>query len=427
MTMILQFPGDKRRFMAGMYWRHEDRYPNHKALLNGARGRDFWVAVRRTRMRSIQSGFCAPVMDPRKTNRPLPGKVYSLAGALAEVMEEPWLGIFDLGNGLYWYIAVRENYEILPDGDVIGDFDTVDKARRGHAAYGDWRHLEDGGIDRLAELARKARKPPLIRDVRRKPWVPYAMTGGAAGVAVGAVLTGVYFYNQHEEHIEAQKRIALAQRIEIARAMDAKKAAANVPWRTTSLPATFLTGCLEAVSALPFSDQGWVLSQITCVSKGPTWRAMADWTLGPGATTLHRPQGTVGVNGGTVIGDLVGTGPLPTARNSGIAGEPQAEAQLYGIAQLLGAKLRISAAQTAAPHSMPGQKADVRRPVSHHPWQTLDIAMQGSLPVITESADLLNTVPGLRISAMRIPVLTAGKQSNMGMSIIKIVGKLYVQ
>ncbi|MEY2341443.1 type 4b pilus protein PilO2 [Acidithiobacillus sp. IBUN Pt1247-S3] len=439
MALLIQIPGEKRRFLAGMYWRHEDRYPSHKALLDGARGRDFWVAVRRTKMRSIQSGFCEPAMDPvtgmdSRTNKPISGKVYSLAGALAEVLEEPWLGIFDLGNGLYWYIAVRENYEILPDGDVIGDFDTVDRARRGHASYGEWSNLLDGGIDELAELVRKSRKPPLLRDVRRKPWVTPVLFGAGA-VAIGsAVMGGLYFYNQHEAQIEAQKRIAVAHRIAIERAMDAKKAAANVPWRRTPVPSALVSHCLQALSTVPVSKSGWVLHRVQCVaqpSPAGAWRETAAWAIGPGATTLHHPQGILASSGKAITEGIVGQGKLIVPATAGVASASIAQAQLYGIAQLLGIKVRIFPIVSPAGKALPGQqKATAQKGRAHHPWNTFGVMMQCPLPVLQEAAGLLDTVPGLRLSTVIVQGFGFGNGKNnagIGLSTAKIAGKLYVQ
>jgi hypothetical protein len=97
MAVILDIPGDKRRFVAGMYWRHEDRKPSRQSLLDGARKKDWWVVVRRTKSRSYQSGFCPPILNGK--GKPLKGNHVSLAASIAEVLQEPWLGIFDLGNG----------------------------------------------------------------------------------------------------------------------------------------------------------------------------------------------------------------------------------------------------------------------------------------------------------------------------------------
>lgn len=65
--------------------------------------------------------------------RPVSGlaeQIYSLAALLADSHKVPWAGAFDLGDGLWWYIAVRDNYGLMPDGDVVGTFEDIQQARQ---------------------------------------------------------------------------------------------------------------------------------------------------------------------------------------------------------------------------------------------------------------------------------------------------------
>lgn len=432
MAILIQLPGDKRTFVAGMYWRHEDRFPNRKALLEGTRNRDYWVATRRTRAGSIQSGFCEPLEETGRPGKPLKKAVYSLAGAVAEMMEDPWLGIFDLGDGLYWYIAVRDNHEILPDGDVIGDFDTVNQARQGHAAYGDWKSLPDDNIKSLGEILKKFKKPPRIRDLRRKPWVPVVFYGGATALVVGSALGGLVYYHHYEAQVAAEKRMVLMRRMAVIRAMDAKKAAANVPWRTTAMPSHFISTCLNAVSAVRFSENGWILQNVSCQSGvSGAWTASANWLRGPGSTALNHPDGQLTKKGNAVVGDPVGAGHLVTPHDSGIWTENAASTRLYGVTQLLGIVLHLDVIPPAPASHLPVASAnkDKKRKLQK-PWKEIHVALKVPLAETTEASKMLDTTPGLRIQKINIPVIQAtGKKGaeNLDMNTVNMVGDLYVK
>jgi len=191
MPVLIQIPGDKRTFAAGLYWRHEDRKPSRKDLLAGARGSDFWVAQRRTKNRSLQSGFCRPLLqkdllgNSAPSDKPYKGRVYSLAAAVADVLQEPWLGIFDIGEGLYWYIAVRDSYEILPDGDAVGDRYAIEELRRQHAAYGEPTIFRDGNLDDIALLLRQGPKVSPLSDVRKNPMKPLIIAAVSTSTVAG--------------------------------------------------------------------------------------------------------------------------------------------------------------------------------------------------------------------------------------------------
>lgn len=428
MAILIQLPGDKRTFVAGMYWRHEDRFPNRKSLLEGSRNRDYWVTTRRTRAGSIQSGFCEPLEDAGRTDKPLKKTVYSLAGAVAEIMEDPWLGIFDLGDGLYWYIAVRDNHEILPDGDIIGDFDTVNRARQLHVAYGDWKSLPDDNIESLGEILKKTRKPPRIKDLRRKIWVPMVFYGGTTALVVGSALGGMIYYHHYEERIIEEKRIALMHRIAVTRAMDAKKAAANVPWRTTAMPSRFISACLNRAFDVKFSEKGWVLQNIWCQSGvGGTWTASADWMRGIGSTALNHPEGQLAKNGNAVVNDLFGAGRLGIPHDSGIWTEDAASTRLYGVTQLLGMVLHLD---VIPPVPVLDQSKNNKNKTLQKPWKAMHVDLKLPLAEIKEASKMLDTIPGLRIQKINIPVIQAiGKKSveKLNMKTINMTGELYVK
>lgn len=398
---IIRLPGDKRLFVAGMYWRHEDRMPGRQQLLRGARGRDFWTTVRRTANRSVQSGFCAPVLDAQ--GKPQKGKLVSLAATVAEVLQEPWLGIFDLGDGRYWYVAVRDNYEILPDGDVIGDYDTVERIRREHAGYGEWTVFIDGGVDRIIDLVRKAKRQWLVRDVRQRPWV-LPVLGMAALGAAGTV--GLTLLHRHEATLEQERAAAMQRRMEVLRAMAAQQAAANVPWLQSAAPSDFLAACAHAVADTPLSVDGWILRGVLCAQQGAqqgvaSIAVSALWARGEGATTLYRPAGQIDARGERIIGSALSLS-APVATASRLDSLNAASALLYGQAQSLGITVDVDVPADPAQHALPGAQEKPAARGGDALWKPLQVRLSGPAVVLLDSGAFWDAVPGLRLERLVI-------------------------
>lgn len=426
MAAILQIPGDKRRFVMGLYWRHEDRKPARKQLLEGAQGRDTWVTVRRTMSRTLQSGFCAPILNDK--GKPVSGKVVSLAATVAEVLQEPWLGVFDLGNGQYWYIAVRDNYEILPDGDVIGDFDTVERIRREHAGYGEWSEqgFVDGGIDQIAELVRKSQKNWAIRDIRKRPWILPAV---ASVVLAGVVAGGAIAWHRHEEAVEHARLLAAQRRLLVLRAMQAKRTAANVPWLKQPAPGAFLDQCARQMDAVPLSVDGWLLDGMTCTAQGQgrASRVLLDarWSRGMGATALAKPDGILGRRGNHLTGAWGNPTEIPVDRDGELLDENQAVALLYGQAQALGVKAAVAVPNNART-GMPGAP---KGPVHRKPatlWKSLSVSIKGPSALLWNTGGWWDGIPGLRLDRVRVSADASGKNRQAGTN-TQITGTLYVR
>ncbi|MHB1630933.1 MAG: type 4b pilus protein PilO2 [Acidithiobacillus sp.] len=430
MTSIIQIPGDKRLLVAGMYWRHEDRKPNRKRLLEGAQERDYWTTVRRTASRSTQSGFCEPLLNEK--GRPLKGKAVSLAATVAEVLQEPWLGLFDIGNNQYWYIAVRDNYEILPDGDLVGDFDTVERIRREHAGYGEWSVFVDGGIDKIAELVRKSKKTWAVQDVRKRPWIMPAVAGVVlAGVAVG----GMVVWHRHEEAEERTRLLAAQQRMLVLRAMQTRKAAANVPWLKQASPESFLDQCGREIYGVPLSVDGWLLDGMICsgrpVSHAISVSLNAHWRRVMGATALAKPDGVLGRTGNHITGAWGAPVEIPVDRNGELLGAAQAAALLYGQAQALGVKATVSMPNPATRNGMPGAPKPSPHPVSGALWHALSVSIKGPSVLLLNTGSWWNGVPGLRLNQLQVSAETAaGKTGKTGQTQgtnTLITGTLYVR
>lgn len=430
MAAILDIAGNKRRFVAGMYWRHEDRKPSRRALVDGARKKDWWIVVRRTQNRTYQSGFCPPILNDR--GRALTGNKVSLAASVAEVLQEPWLGLFDLGDGRYWYIAVRDNYEILPDGDVIGDYDTVARIREEHASYGEWTVFVDGGLEKIAELVRKSKTAWTIRDIRKRPWmVPLIASGGLILAGAG----GGIVWKHHDDVLRARRIAQTQQRLAVLHAMQARESAANVPWLKVPAPGVFLSACASAMDNVPLSAEGWLLDGLSCLATPAPMRVVtthspgadlqgahlllqARWARAAGATTLQRPQGRILDQGNTIVGTLGAPAALPVDQTGVLLPATDAEALLYGEGQRLGAKVMVSQA-AAALGRMPGGKAPAPK-ATNKPWQGLQVSIQGEGPMLLSAGDLWDRVPGLRLTRL---IMQPGKHG----ATAKLIGELYVR
>lgn len=234
---------------------------------------------------ALQVGFCSTSLDE------LPRNITSLAAYLADSALQPWLGTFEIAPGRWWYIAVRDHNAVLPDGDVLGDEDTVRIAQDAHSGFADWRYLS-GDINELARMvtsvANAKGKGARLRSVRTTPGERrrQIVAVGAASVIVSASAGGIWYVNDlHEQEAKQQLR---AQQENLRRGkIDAAKAALVSPFYVTPSPSKLLIACRQVFASTPISDQGWTSDRITCTPAGAT----IEWIRGEGASVRHMPAG----------------------------------------------------------------------------------------------------------------------------------------
>ena len=391
MAAIIELPGDKRRFLAGMRWSTHESLPSRKMMLDIAAKEGWWVARRRGRS-IIQSGYCPPLDGFRN-----PKGLLSIAAMIAEAKPEPWLGIFDLGDGLYWYVAVRDNNGILPDGDVIGTYDEVSAARAGTAGLGQWTYV-DGGLDELSSLMRNASSPVPVRDIRSRPWMA-PMAGGAIIAAMAA--SGLWAWHAHEAREAHDRAMAMARERAMIAAMQAKKTRQVIlPWTREPSPSVFLAACGQMLGALPVSRYGWMLSAVDCHAAGDRAIAQAHWRIGPGATAARIPAGVLSRNGKQVDGSPM-TAPMVGDRD-GHADDAQAALRaLYAVAQPLGVSVSVTGKKNGpVVAALPGRKVVPIENPGQKPWQTMEIFMKTSLPALSLDGlgARLDAIPGFRLT-----------------------------
>jgi hypothetical protein len=425
MAAIIEVPGDKRRFLAGMHWATHESRPSRKKMLEIAADEGYWVAQRRGQS-IIQSGYCHPLDGIRN-----PKGLLSIAGMIAEAKPEPWLGIFDLGNQLYWYVAVRDNNGILPDGDVVGTYDEVSTARAQSAGLGSWTYV-DGGLSELATMLHGSGRPAApvsIRDIRRRPWVGPVVASAVIG---GATIGGLWAWHAHEAQEAHDRAVAMARERAMIAAMQAKKTAqAVLPWTREPSPSAFLATCGRLLGALPVSEDGWLLSSVDCRAVGSDAVAQAHWLLGPGATTARMPSGVLSQDGNQVDGEPM-TARLTEDRDGRAEDAQKALRALYAVAQPLGISVSVTAARHSPVAALPGGKAVPVENPERKPWQTMEIFMKTSLPVLSLGGlgARLDAIPGFRLSNVSAkgsgPAAAKGAASANAGGPWEMAGKLYV-
>jgi hypothetical protein len=255
-----------------------------------------WVSVR-VNEEAVQGGFCAPV-----DGVDVPGKLFSLAAMLADSREHPWLGIFKIEEGIWWYVAVRDGYAILPDGDVIGDWDEIEAARERHTGFGDWNFIE-GDLSDLAKFVSEINaKPTRVRALvgeKKKSTKSVVVTSAVALAVIIAGGAGTWWY------IKAQKAEELAAAAAMAKmratlVANTKAAAVKPAVAEGPNPDEWLRACRSTVYPIGLSRFGWSLTNVACSGD----QASVEWKAGDGASVAQKPDGTV-LDDGRKIAEVI--------------------------------------------------------------------------------------------------------------------------
>jgi len=369
-SRIIQLPGDKRHFVVGMGWRHEDRPPSGKTLRAAAKDRGRWVCKRRTGMGSHQTGFSTLDVGKKKVS------MQSLAALVADAKPEPWLGIFDLGNDLYWYIAVRDNQEILHDGDLIGGPEEIAKARERHASLGEWSYV-DGATDDILKLIATSKASAPVFDSQARPWLAPAV---GLSVAVAASFAGASLWHRHEARVELDQQMAMAKQRAIEQAMQARmpKPAPVLPWTQLASAADFLSACGNAFAQTPLAQDGWVLSSWACQQNpGGSGSVSLSW-MRVGGNDLNTPAGTLTNNGDTVQGTAPLSNMLKPDSGPLLQRDP-AERAIRSMAQSLALPLALSMTSPAAQPSAKTASDEGKTPPPP-PWAIWTVGVEVPAP-----------------------------------------------
>lgn len=382
MVNILTLPGVKGTFVAGLSWRHEDAVPKSQVLRAYSREKGRWGMVRKTSAGTIQVGFCEPVAGIKS-----PGQLKSLAAIVADQRPQPWMGLYKLSNDQYWYVAVRDGQEVIPDGDQLGALDDLLRVRDKHLSLGEWNEVE-GTIDDLAEMVATTPRHLTLRDFQNRPWLPVALAS-AALVVVGTGALGIWLI--HARRDEAERQAMLARQREIAAAQQEHRDAQSkiLPWTREPMPSAAFDGCRGAWSTQPLAIGGWKLAAWHCQIQAQGLTIQTDWNR-VGGLAAQSP-GTLG-SGAEHASQAVQKNLSFAAPSSLAAPEQMAQRAIWTLAQAHAMGLSLRAAPAA--RLLPG--SDPAKPVTE-PWSVTPATFTLSAPPWLGPSAQFDAVLGLRI------------------------------
>lgn len=400
--MILQL--GKTRWYLGMQWNAFDTAPNFSEIKTEAQHYGANLYALRISELAVQAGFA---YDGDGALAKKPNKTYSLAARLASAVAEPWFGMFHLGDGVYWYIAVRDGYSILPDGDIIGTAQEIDEVRSAHAGFKDWKSVE-GDLSALNELLANIGQREATGVVAKSKIVPVNAIGVSKalpwrGITIGLVCAGVVgggFY-WHALQKEEQARLHAAQ---VQAAQQQKMADQALAPLYAPMPNRWLSACQEVVYSLPITNFGWKLVGVDCQNS----EALAQWKLAPGATVKNRPEGALSNDGANISQTLplsFAVSPAATAGPNSVSIEPPGTLQanllaLRFIAQSTGMSLELTTPTDTATNTLPGQINQMAQQVSNAASSVKQLQKQ-SFTLVSFTAPFaidFSSVPGMRMS-----------------------------
>lgn len=243
-----------------------------------------------------------------ESRRGFKGKVYALGAAVAPSHATPWRGVFKIDDSTWWYIAVRDNFAITIDGDVVGDFDTIQRIKTSHDYFDDWEEVE-GSLQDIEEIL-ATHGVPKIALVRANAKPAFILSVASIILLLVSIAAyGGFLYAKNQQLKAVQKRAALAA---IHDAPIKKQVAAVKPKPVDvqmPKPQAMLKACWDVMAGLPLEDRGWLLRQAQCQFGSVT----LEWTKTADAdpTLMADLHGFLGTDGNS----LTSSAPLPPVAN----------------------------------------------------------------------------------------------------------------
>ncbi len=380
----------KRRWVAGMLWRSFEEKPSRPELRQEGDDLHADWATLRVGEDAIQAGFCAAVdgVPPEKGSQPAKGRkrpkrLFSLAASVADAQRQPWLGIYKIEEGLWWYIAVRDGQAILPDGDVIGGEAEIYAVRERHSGFGDWTYVE-GNLEDLTALVEGIKPSPVFALRGAAGWM-----SPAAGLVVlaGAAVGGGLWWHDHQLAEQQAHRLAIARMRALLGQKEATKAAPS-PLLTMPLPDAWLAACGNAIENVPVSLDGWTVGEVSCT--GST--ASIVWQRMPGATAAVHPEGALDAGGDKVFQSIPLELQNAVGTNNGQPLELEKSA-LFALLQGMGVKAAVQVQPQQPAGTLPGEKAAGKPSAPSIP----QVQVHFTLPVSPFGMHW-DAIPGFRIS-----------------------------
>ena len=182
-------------------------------------------------------------------------KLPLLAPTLALSQEPPWAGVFELGEGLYYHLAVGRDYLILPGGEVIGTREECLKAYDQNLELVEgWKSLNaDYSKDDLYALLSRVKKRYYLKGVSFAD--AFKKNALLVGIVLGLLLGGLYVYKQKKK--ERVPPTTLKREVVKKTVRVENTASGAYPW---DLVSTCYKAFYEEYDKYP----GWVINQVVC-------------------------------------------------------------------------------------------------------------------------------------------------------------------
>lgn len=392
MAELISFPGLKEPYAAGLQWRHEDTQPTRKAMAALSTERGAWGVAIKTSAGHFQAGFCDPIAGVKSAR-----KVRPLAPLIVDAHPQPWIGRYALGNDRYWLIAVRDGYEVMPEGDVIGTEREIAIVWEQLTALPDWTEIH-GDIEDLTLLAQSAamtRRPPALRDWR--PISP-AQLALAAVIAVAIVATPIalWFWHAHTEEVRrAAAAAALAQQRAATRAQ--QDAIARIPpWTRYPLAAEPIRACQDSWSQQLLALDGWALAAQHCRIDAHNVTVTSDWTRTGGLADTA--PGDLSVDGDHATRTDSIASPGLRYQDDAVDAD-SARRAAWTFVQRYGLKMDLKAAALSS--ALPGANASNDTTAAVPAWQLMNFTITfPAAPWLIVDTQALAAVPGLRLESI---------------------------
>lgn len=383
-----------RNFLLGMTW-HTHEADLSKAVLK-AESEQFsadlgvplnWACKRTAEDTHVQYGYATRPNGVKRV-----GKLFSLGAQLAATRRQPWLGTFQIDEDTWWYIAVRDGHTILPDGDVVGDMETIQAARENHSNFGDWNY-EEGDISKIQELLEESGdKYFKIFPLQREP-VPVSTI--VIFTSVLSLLIGGYVYLSNLKKEEWE--------LEHARLLDNAKRGVKFAQNTVNQvvnsddtiltsyasPDEWINACNSLIRITLWNVQGWNVRDIVCDKQNMSVTYMRS-SFG---TVSNRPEGELAANGDLIVSKLA----LPQLPPAPDNRKPIDESRelFFAWAQNLGIKPTITSGGGNSLFTLPGQEKSTAVSATA---TKLDFSF--SVNYWPDNLQL-NSIPGLRVTSLK--------------------------
>lgn len=267
-----------KQFVSGLFWQ---QLSNPNGFMKEARAigtKNGWDVVAIRRGLRIQAGFVSKKIGAIKG-------MYSLAAALAGQLGPFWLGAFELEDGRYAVVGVKDN-SIIPGFDLICDREeALAKLHEGASLMGFSDDSMYAPVDfnfsqherKLADLLQPKRLKAEYRlkqlkfGLTTKEIVRYSLVGVLA-------VAGLFSFTQYQAYekkklFEQQVREAAQRAAELQRLNENTKKAQTVkaldhPWAKLPAAAVFAKACASVIESIPLSVGGWTFDAATCDDNG---------------------------------------------------------------------------------------------------------------------------------------------------------------